>query len=83
MSKAKLEYIWLDGSKPTQGLRAKTKVVKDFGGTLEECPIWCFDGSSGRILRLSAKARRHPAGPRSDGCFLGDDGSLECGWFHP
>lgn len=46
MSKAKLEYIWLDGSKPTQGLRAKTKILKDFGGTLEECPIWCFDGSS-------------------------------------
>ena len=46
MSKAKLEYIWLDGSKPTQGLRAKTKIAKDFGGTLEECPVWCFDGSS-------------------------------------
>lgn len=46
MSKAKLEYIWPDGTKPTQVLRAKTKIVTDFGGTLEECPIWCFDGSS-------------------------------------
>lgn len=46
MSKSKLEYIWLDGTKPTQGLRSKTKIVRDFGGTLEECPIWCFDGSS-------------------------------------
>ncbi|SVA59144.1 uncharacterized protein METZ01_LOCUS215891, partial [marine metagenome] len=24
MSKAKLEYIWLDGYKPTQSLRSKT-----------------------------------------------------------
>ena len=36
MSKAKLEYIWLDGTKPTQVLRSKTKVVRDFGGTVEE-----------------------------------------------
>ncbi|MEM9419445.1 MAG: glutamine synthetase beta-grasp domain-containing protein [Planctomycetota bacterium] len=43
----KLEYIWLDGYKPTQSLRSKTKVLfKDFGGTLEECPMWSFDGSS-------------------------------------
>ncbi len=46
MSKAKLEYIWLDGFQPTQGLRSKTKIVSDFGGTLEECPMWSFDGSS-------------------------------------
>ena len=26
--KSKLEYIWLDGSEPTQGLRSKTKSVK-------------------------------------------------------
>jgi glutamine synthetase len=44
--KSKLEYIWLDGSEPTQGLRSKTMVRSDFGGTLEECPVWCFDGSS-------------------------------------
>lgn len=46
MAKSKLEYIWLDGSQPTQGLRAKTKVLKDFSGKLEDCPIWSFDGSS-------------------------------------
>ena len=44
--KAKLEYIWLDGTAPTQCLRSKTQVRHDFGGTLEECPMWCFDGSS-------------------------------------
>jgi glutamine synthetase len=46
MSKTKLEYIWLDGYSPTQSLRGKTKIVSDFGGTLEECDDWCFDGSS-------------------------------------
>ncbi|MEL6388968.1 MAG: glutamine synthetase beta-grasp domain-containing protein [Bacteroidota bacterium] len=46
MSKAKLEYIWLDGYKPTQNMRSKTKMLKDFDGKLESCPIWSFDGSS-------------------------------------
>ena len=46
MNKTKLEYIWLDGYKPTQSLRSKTKIVKDFSGKLEDCPIWSFDGSS-------------------------------------
>jgi glutamine synthetase len=48
----KLEYIWLDGSKPVQGLRSKTKVVASGVGAflLSEaqplCPMWSFDGSS-------------------------------------
>lgn len=46
MSVSKLEYIWLDGYKPTQSLRSKTKIVKDFSGKLEDCPDWSFDGSS-------------------------------------
>ena len=43
---SKLEYIWLDGYTPTQSLRSKTLIAKKFGGTLEECPVWSFDGSS-------------------------------------
>jgi glutamine synthetase len=46
MAKTRLEYIWLDGYKPTQSLRAKTQVRSDFGGTLEDCPMWSFDVSS-------------------------------------
>ncbi|MEC8268350.1 MAG: glutamine synthetase beta-grasp domain-containing protein, partial [Pseudomonadota bacterium] len=46
MMKSKLEYIWLDGYMPTQSLRSKTQVIDNFGGTLEECPMWSFDGSS-------------------------------------
>ena len=48
MAKTKLEYIWLDGYKPTQNMRSKTKVVDDFSGKLEDCPVWSFDGSSTR-----------------------------------
>jgi len=44
--KSKLEYIWLDGYQPTQSLRSKTMVRSDFGGKLEDCPMWSFDGSS-------------------------------------
>ncbi len=44
--KSKLEYIWLDGYRPTQSLRSKTRVEKDFSGKLEDCPMWNFDGSS-------------------------------------
>ena len=44
--KSKLEYIWLDGYKPTQNLRSKTLVQRNFSGNLEDCPTWSFDGSS-------------------------------------
>jgi glutamine synthetase len=44
--KTKLEYIWLDGYFPTQNMRSKTKVIDDFDGTIEACPVWAFDGSS-------------------------------------
>ena len=46
MAKSKLEYIWLDGYKPTASLRSKTKIIKNFSGALEDCPMWSFDGSS-------------------------------------
>ncbi|MFH6986067.1 glutamine synthetase beta-grasp domain-containing protein [Marinoscillum luteum] len=46
MAKSKLEYIWLDGYKPTQSLRSKTKVVSNFSGKLEDLDDWSFDGSS-------------------------------------
>jgi len=48
MTPVKLEYIWLDGYKPVQSLRSKTRIQRNFGGTLEECPVWNFDGSSTR-----------------------------------
>jgi glutamine synthetase len=46
MVPSKLEYIWLDGYKPIQSLRSKTKIERNFSGKLEDCPVWAFDGSS-------------------------------------
>ena len=48
--KTKIEYIWLDGNKPEQTLRSKTKIV-DLDSTItipkpEDLPEWSFDGSS-------------------------------------
>jgi len=37
------EYIWLDGTEPTNLLRSKTKILHD---EISEPPIWGFDGSS-------------------------------------
>ena len=48
MGKSKLEYLWLDGYKPTASLRGKTKIIDNFSGKLEDCPMWAFDGSSTR-----------------------------------
>jgi len=48
MNKSKLEYIWLDGYYPTQNMRSKTKLIDDFSGNLDDCPMWSFDGSSTR-----------------------------------
>src|SRR5437763_11897178 len=47
MTKYKLEYIWLDGYTPTPNLRGKT-YIKEFDKfpTLEQLPLWGFDGSS-------------------------------------
>lgn len=44
--KSKLEYIWLDGYRPTQSLRSKTMIASDFSGQLADAPMWSFDGSS-------------------------------------
>ncbi|MEM9026463.1 MAG: glutamine synthetase, partial [Verrucomicrobiota bacterium] len=48
MAKLKLEYLWLDGYSPVQGLRGKTKILEGDPETLtlEDCPMWGFDGSS-------------------------------------
>ncbi len=41
------EYLWLDGAKPTQQLRSKTRVLEySENYTLTDFPQWGFDGSS-------------------------------------
>ena len=46
MGKIKAEYIWMDGHKPTEKLRSKTKILDKKVSKVEELPIWGFDGSS-------------------------------------
>tara|TARA_B110001454_G_scaffold178624_1_gene171521 strand:- start:4530 stop:5540 length:1011 start_codon:yes stop_codon:yes gene_type:complete len=46
VSKVKAEYIWMDGHKPTQKLRSKTKVIEGPVNSIKNLPIWGFDGSS-------------------------------------
>jgi glutamine synthetase len=46
MAKFKAEYVWMDGHKPTEKLRSKTKILSNRIEEVEELPIWGFDGSS-------------------------------------
>ena len=47
MKNVLLEYIWLDGYK-TANMRSKVKAkqITTDTPTLDDCPIWNFDGSS-------------------------------------
>ena len=60
MTKYKLEYIWLDGYTPVPNLRGKTQ-IKEFDSfpTLEQLPLWGFDGSS--TMQAEAGAPPSPA----------------------
>jgi glutamine synthetase len=44
----RLDYVWLDGYKPTANIRTKAQVLESFSGKLEDVPEWGFDGSSTR-----------------------------------
>ena len=46
MNKIKAEYIWMDGHKPTEKLRSKTKILNEKVNNIEDLPMWGFDGSS-------------------------------------
>jgi len=72
------EYIWLDGTEPTQRLRSKTRIVRvcDLDGPrLEDFPQWSFDGSStgqaeGDDSDLLLEPVRFVPDPLRDGGFL-------------
>ena len=48
MHLSQVTYIWIDGTRPTQTLRSKVKILplKDKQLALQDCPQWSFDGSS-------------------------------------
>ncbi len=72
------EYIWIDGSEPTQKLRSKTKVLGDLetGAKLGDFPQWVFDGSSTNQAEGNASdcllepVSFFPDPIRGDGCYL-------------
>ena len=90
MTKYKLEYIWLDGYKPVPNLRGKTQ-LKDYDSfpTLEQLPLWGFDGSSTQqaeghssdcVLKPVAV---YPDGARTDGVLVLCEVMLPDGSPHP
>jgi glutamine synthetase len=77
MTKYKLEYIWLDGYVPVPSLRGKTQ-LKDFDSfpTLEQLPLWGFDGSSTNQAEghssdcVLKPVAIYPDGARKDGALV-------------
>ena len=75
---SKVEYIWLDGAKPTRKLRSKTKIVTNLSGnpTISDFPEWSYDGSSteqsdGSNSDLTLKPVNHVPDPiRGQGHYL-------------
>jgi len=78
MAKIKFEYIWLDGYKPDQNFRSKTKIIDmaSFDGDVSKLPIWAFDGSSTRQAEgnfsdlLLYPVRSYPDPGRRDAFFV-------------
>ena len=46
MKRILAENIWMDGNKPPQKLRSKTKVLDNVISSIQDLPSWGFDGSS-------------------------------------
>lgn len=46
MPKYKLEYLWLDGYEPVANIRGKTRIADEAPKSVDDCPMWGFDGSS-------------------------------------
>ena len=68
MSKIKAEYIWMDGHVPTQKLRSKTKVLNGPVNSLDDLPLWGFDGS-GYYVKSSEEMRKlFPQDKYPDAC---------------
>ena len=90
MAKYKLEYVWLDGSSPVQGLRSKF-TMKEFDSepTLEDIPEWGFDGSSteqadgGDSDCILKPVALYPDGTREDSFLIMSEVMLPNGEPHP
>ena len=90
MTKYKLEYLWLDGYEPTPNLRGKTQIKEfDTFPTLEQLPMWGFDGSStkqaeGGSSDCMLKPIRHfPDSTRKNGVLVMCEVMMPDGTPHP
>lgn len=76
MAKYKLEYIWLDGYLPEPNLRGKTRIADSEPKSVEDCPMWGFDGSSTQQAEgHSSDCMLKPVGlypdiDRGENCFI-------------
>ena len=90
MPKFKLEYIWLDGYTPVPNLRGKTQ-IKEFANfpTLEELPLWGFDGSSTKQAEghssdcILKPVAIYPDSTRNNGALVMCEVLLPDGTAHP
>ncbi len=90
MPKFKLEYLWLDGYTPVANLRGKTQ-VKEFDSfpTLDQLPMWDFDGSStlqaegGDSDRMLKPVAVYPDSTRKNGAIVMCEVMLPNGEPHP
>ena len=84
MSKVKAEYIWMDGHMPTQKLRSKTKVMNGPINSLEDLPLWGFDGSStNQADGNDSDCMLKPVYKTSDPIRGGDDLLVMCEVLNP
>jgi glutamine synthetase len=91
MAKLKLEYLWLDGYTPVANLRGKTKIVDGDPSkfSLEDCPMWGFDGSSTQQADGSSSdcmlkpVALYPDSTRKNGFLVMSEVLLPDGTPHP
>ena len=79
------EYIWLDGSKPTQGVRSKARVVSlPDNPSPADFPDWSFDGSStNQADGEDSDCLLKPVGIYADPLRQGNNYLVLCEVFNP
>ena len=84
MSKVKAEYIWMDGHEPTQKLRSKTKVIDGPINSIDDLPLWGFDGSStNQAVGNDSDCMLNPVCKVPDPIRGGDDILVMCEVMNP
>lgn len=78
---ALVEYVWIDGS---NGLRSKTRTFDFLPSSVDELPIWNFDGSStGQATGANSDVYIKPVAMFKDPFRLGNDRMVMCETFKP